>query len=136
MFTPAIKASSTSAPPCVIIVNAFWTHVMSPPFLNLLPFAEAITTGLTGLEFMTVGACPRSARGVTARVNPPTTLDCTKRRLFILHPITGGRGKATRNLRFGKFKSAASLSSNRRSHKDVHAIGVEGPNQMYPRGKK
>ena len=44
MLTPAIRASSTSAP-CVIIVNAFCTHVMSPPFLNLLPLAEAITTG-------------------------------------------------------------------------------------------
>jgi hypothetical protein len=62
---------------------------MSPPFLNLLPLAEAITTGLTGLEFITVGACPKSARGATARVKPPATLDCTKRRLFMLHPTTG-----------------------------------------------
>jgi hypothetical protein len=83
MFTPAISASSTSAPPEVIIVNAFCTQVMSPPFLNLLPFAEAITTGLAGLELITVGACPKSARGATARLNPPTTLDCTKRRLFM-----------------------------------------------------
>src|SRR2546423_9466334 len=95
MFTPAISASRTSAPPCVIIVNAFWTQVMSPPFLNLFPFAEAITTGLTGFEFITVGACPKSARGVIANVSPPATLDCTKRRLFMLHPNTSGRRKPT-----------------------------------------
>src|SRR5437763_8175806 len=86
MFTPAINASRTSALPLVIIVNAFWTHVTSPPFLNLFPFEDAITTGLSDLELVTVGACPRSARGVTANVNPPATLDCTKRRLFMLHP--------------------------------------------------
>src|SRR3954470_6842206 len=83
MFTPAINASSTSAFPLVIIVNAFWTHVMSPPFLNLFPFAEATTTGLADLELVTVGACPKSARGVTANVNPPATVDCMKRRLFM-----------------------------------------------------
>src|ERR1700736_815746 len=95
MFTPAINASRTSAPPEVIIVNAFWTHVMSPPFLNLLPLAEAITTGFADLEVFTVGDCPKSARGVTANVNPPATLDCTKRRLFMLQsnhgPILGSK---------------------------------------------
>src|SRR5947209_15697790 len=90
MLTPAIKASSTSAPPCVIIVNAFCTHVMSPPFLNLFPLAEATTTGLTDFELITVGACPKSARGVTARVKPPATLDCMKRRLFMT-PAKHGR---------------------------------------------
>jgi hypothetical protein len=98
MFTPAINASSTSALPLVIIVNAFWTQVMSPPFLNLFPFAEAITTGFTGFELITVGACPRSARGVTANVNPPATLDCMKRRLFMLHAITGAPVNAIRTL--------------------------------------
>src|SRR4051812_3800666 len=88
MFTPAMSASSTSAPSCVISVNAFWTQVMSPPFLNLFPFADAITTGLAVLELVTVGAWPKSARGVTANVNPPATLDCIKRRLFMLHPST------------------------------------------------
>jgi hypothetical protein len=86
MFTPAMSASSTSAPPEVIIVKAFWTQVMSPPFLNLLPFADAITTGLADLELVTLGACPKSARGVTARASPPATLDCMKRRLFMPHP--------------------------------------------------
>ena len=83
MFTPAINASSTSAFSLVIIVNAFCTHVMSPPFLNLFPLADAITTGLAGFELITVGACPKSARGATASVNPPATLDFTKRRLFM-----------------------------------------------------
>ena len=109
MFTPAINASSTSAPPCVIMVKAFCTQVMSPPFLNLLPLADAITTGLIDFEFMIVGDCAKNARGAIATVKPATALERTKRRLFILHPITGGRGKATRNLRFGKFKSAASF---------------------------
>jgi hypothetical protein len=72
---------------------------MSPPFLNLLPFAEATTTGLAALELVTVGACPKSVRGVTANVNPPATLDCTKRRLFMLHPITGATLVATMELR-------------------------------------
>jgi acyl-CoA thioester hydrolase len=64
-------------------MNAFWTQVTSPPFLYLFPLADAITTGLTGFELITVGACPKSARGATASVNPPATLDCTKRRLFM-----------------------------------------------------
>ena len=46
MFTPAISASSTSVP-SVIIAKAFSTQVFSPPFLNLLPLADAMTTGLT-----------------------------------------------------------------------------------------
>src|SRR6478672_6279927 len=94
MFTPAINASSTSAFPLVIMVNAFCTHVMSPPFLNLFPFADEITTGLADFELITVGACPKSARGVTANVNPPTTLDCMKRRLFMPHPNPGMAGEA------------------------------------------
>src|ERR1044072_4506588 len=95
MFTPAMSASSTSAFPLVIMVNAFCTHVMSPPFLNLFPFAEAITTGLADLELVTVGACPKSARGVTANVNPPATVDCMKRRLFMPHPSMRRQGIAT-----------------------------------------
>ena len=37
--------------------NAFSTQVCDPPFLNRLPFAEAMTTGLT-LSVITAGACP------------------------------------------------------------------------------
>src|SRR2546423_6009644 len=120
MFTPAINASSTSAFPLVIIVNAFWTQVMSPPFLNLFPFAEAITTGLTGLELVTVGACPRSARGVTAKVNPPATLDCTKRRLFMLHPSTRCPGMATLGLRSGGAPARRDAAGEGRRGQRIH----------------
>src|SRR6478672_7793016 len=57
MLTPAISASSTSDP-WVIRTNAFWTQVTSPPFLNLLPLADEMTTGLTPpLGAITAGAC-------------------------------------------------------------------------------
>src|SRR5262245_28063144 len=44
MFTPAMSASSRSAP-CVSRANASATQVLGPPFLNLLPLADAITIG-------------------------------------------------------------------------------------------
>src|SRR5215471_3857764 len=47
MFTPAMSASSRSAP-CVRRANASATHVLGPPFLNLLPLADEITIGFTG----------------------------------------------------------------------------------------
>src|SRR6476619_7303624 len=106
MLTPAINASSTSALPLVIIVTAFWTQVMSPPFLNLFPFADEMTTGLADLEFVTAGACPKSERGVTAKVNPPATLDCIKRRLFMLHPSTRATFLATMERRRSAFRAA------------------------------
>src|SRR6266446_7739022 len=90
MFTPAINASSTSAPACVIMVNAFCTQVRSPPFLNLLPLADAITTGLIDFEFMIVGGCAKSVRGATAMVKPATALERTKRRLFMSDQTTPG----------------------------------------------
>ncbi len=72
MLTPATRASSTSNP-WVIRVNAFWTPVISPPFLNTLPFAEEMTTGLTPPPFgaITAGAgaagdSPKSVRGAAA----------------------------------------------------------------------
>jgi hypothetical protein len=55
MLTPAMHASSTSAPPEVIRRKARWTHVSSPPFLKRLPFDEATTAGLTPCT-MTAGA--------------------------------------------------------------------------------
>ena len=45
MLTPAISASSTSSP-LTIIANAFSTQVLSPPFLNRLPFDDETTMGL------------------------------------------------------------------------------------------
>ena len=55
MLTPAIRASSTSAPP-VIIANAVSTQVFAPPFLNLLPLLDETTTGLTLFGVIIVGA--------------------------------------------------------------------------------
>src|SRR2546421_4801689 len=102
MFTPAINASSTSAPPCVIMVKAFCTQVRSPPFLNLLPLADAITTGLIDFEFMIVGDCAKNARGATATVKPATALERTKWRLFISDQTTpGGAMTISSSLREG-----------------------------------
>jgi hypothetical protein len=67
--------------------------------LYLFPFADAITAGLAAFELITVGACPRSARGVTANVKPPATLDWTKRRLFMPHPSMREAFVATIELR-------------------------------------
>src|SRR5438270_9972240 len=103
MFTPAINASSTSVP-CVIRVKAFCTQVMSPPFLNLLPLADAITTGLIDFEFMIVGDCAKNARGATATVKPATALERTKRRLFISDQTTPeGAVTTSSSLREGLF---------------------------------
>src|ERR1700694_4964489 len=94
MFTPAINASSMSAPPWVIMLKAFCTQVMSPPFLNLLPLADAITTGFTDFEFIMVGGWAKSARGATATVNPAAALEHTKRRLFMSEQSTAVRSVA------------------------------------------
>ena len=64
MFTPSIRASSTS-PPCVIIRNAFSTHVWVPPFLKKNPLGEAITNGFAFRD-TTAGAWPNSFPGIDA----------------------------------------------------------------------
>jgi hypothetical protein len=81
IFTPAITASSTSAP-CVIIANAFCTAVMSPPFLKRLPFAEEMTMGLTSLWTRMFGNWSTDAF-VPARVSPAKALVRTKSRRLI-----------------------------------------------------
>src|SRR4051794_28188106 len=85
MFTPAMSASRTSAP-SVIIVNAFWTHVMSPPFLNLLPFADAMTSGLDALGLPTGGACAKRDRAAPAARVAPVVVRATSRRFTSLRP--------------------------------------------------
>src|SRR4051812_37209684 len=57
MFTPATRASRTSAPP-VIIAKAVSTQVFAPPFLNLLTLLDETTTGLTLLGVIITGLCP------------------------------------------------------------------------------
>src|SRR5256714_12440137 len=58
MLTPAMSASSTSAP-AVIRRKAFCTHVSSPPFLKWLPLADETTAGLTPCR-ITAGGRPQS----------------------------------------------------------------------------
>src|SRR5215204_3291464 len=81
MFTPAIRASKTSAP-SVIIVNAFCTAVTVPPFLNRLPFAEETTSGLTALWLRIMGK-PVTSDLVAAMASPATALLRMKSRRFI-----------------------------------------------------
>ena len=72
MLTPAMSASSTSAPP-VIRPNAFSTPVTSPPFLNRLPLFDETTTGLTASGPSSAGAWP--ARGACGRRGRPVLAD-------------------------------------------------------------
>src|SRR5688500_13281626 len=81
MLTPAISASSTSLPD-VIIENAFSTHVIGPPFLWSLPFAEAMTAGVTVFLVMTVGDWPNA--GPVAAAARPAVLAATNFRREIL----------------------------------------------------
>src|SRR6266700_848385 len=83
MFTPAIRASSTSAP-SVINWKAFSTQVCVPPFLNLLPLFEATTTGFTLFGVIIVGACPRSVFGIAAAAAAAAVVAWTNSRRFTL----------------------------------------------------
>src|SRR5689334_20044649 len=101
MLTPATRASRRSAP-FVRRANASATQVRGPPFLNLLPLAEAMTTGLVALGVSTVGprACA-AACFVAASVAPAAAPVLTKsRRLiprFMAPPGGDGSGKAGRD---------------------------------------
>src|SRR5215470_12389081 len=83
MLTPATSASRTSAPP-VIIENAFSTQVCAPPFLNLWPLLDAITSVLTPFV-ITAGAWPNTVFGIAAAAIPATVVFTNFRRfgLFI-----------------------------------------------------
>src|SRR4051794_30602517 len=80
MFTPAMSASRTS-PPRVIRSKASATPVRAPPFLNLLPLADEITTGRTFDRTSAVGAWAR-ARPVAASEAAPITVLRVSRRLI------------------------------------------------------
>src|SRR5258706_10546671 len=67
MLTPAMRASSTSAPP-VIIANAVSTQVLPPPFLYLLPLLADTTIGLTLFGVITTGPCPELVERCPKRV--------------------------------------------------------------------
>src|SRR5687768_12738451 len=79
MFTPAISASSTSSPR-VMRRNASSTPVRGPPFLNLFPLAEAMTTGREA-EVLTAGAWPNAGAAVATAIPVPAR---TKSRRVIL----------------------------------------------------
>src|SRR6185503_6891424 len=65
-----------------IIVNAFITAVTSPPFLNRLPFADAMTSGLTAFCSRIIGK-PETSVLVAANVKPATAPVRMKSRRFI-----------------------------------------------------
>src|SRR4051812_16966044 len=93
MLTPAMSASRTSVPP-VIIENAFSTAVLSPPFLNLFPLAEAMTTGCT-LFLIIVGPCAPNA-GAAAAAATPAGVVTTNSRREILSAMTRSYGSGLR----------------------------------------
>src|SRR5450759_3564460 len=88
MLTPAISDSRTSVP-CIIIENAISMQVLSPPFLKMWPFPEAITVGCARFFVMIVGPCagrvegwPRA--GTAAAAASPAVLVTTNSRREIL----------------------------------------------------
>jgi hypothetical protein len=71
----------------VIIPNAFWTQVTSPPFLKRFPLAEEITRGLIALGTSIVGALPFVFRA-DARARLAAALPIMKSRRFIYGSLT------------------------------------------------
>ena len=69
--------------PCVISVQARSTQVTSPPFLNLFPFAEEITTGLLDFDSITLGVGCAPSEREAALAKPAPTVARTKLRRFI-----------------------------------------------------
>src|SRR5205085_10115987 len=83
MLTPAMSASSTSAP-AVIRRKAFCTHVSLPPFLKWLPLADETTAGLTPC-MISAGARPKSLSfAVSARPTAAPPRRKSRRLIFSL----------------------------------------------------
>jgi hypothetical protein len=68
--------------PLAMRSNAVSTQVMSPPFFIVMPFRDAITTGLTPGLILVAGACALAVTGVEAAI-PAAALEMTKSRLLI-----------------------------------------------------
>src|SRR5882762_1168968 len=83
MLTPAMTESRTSLP-SVIIVNALWTAVMSPPFLYRFPFADETTTGCTAAGISMVGTAAVLRVFAAAIVKPAALVIMKSRRLIFL----------------------------------------------------
>src|SRR5256885_15494287 len=95
MLTPAMTESRTSLP-AVIIVNALWTAVMSPPFLNRLPFADETTTGFTAAGISMVGTAGVLRVFAAAIVKPAALVIMKSRRLiFLLISLLGSCSSLT-----------------------------------------
>src|ERR1051325_8314280 len=73
MLTPAMTASSTSAPP-VINWKALATHVSPAASLDLFPLPEATTTGLVLRLVRICGACDSAATDGLASAPIPETV--------------------------------------------------------------
>src|SRR6478752_4083539 len=86
MLTPAMRASSTSAPP-VIIEKAVSTQVLAPPFLYLLPLLAETTIGLTLFGVIMVGAWPNRVAGTDAAAAAAAVVVWTNWRRLIFFPI-------------------------------------------------
>src|SRR6185436_14945 len=82
MFTPSMRASSTSLP-AIIRLYAFSTQVCEPPFLNQLPFADEMTTGCAAPLGTTAGARPSAPRVAVAAATPAAVPVRTKSRRVI-----------------------------------------------------
>src|SRR5882762_10365293 len=82
MFTPAMTASSTSAP-AVIILKALATQVSPSSSLDLLPLAEEITTGFARRFVRMRGASPTAARSSGAMGTSRPTMATNLRRLSL-----------------------------------------------------
>src|SRR5512145_2077774 len=85
MFTPAIKASSTSFP-SAIIPKASSTDVFGPPFLKRFPLADAMTTGLALPEVTMVGPWA-DVCATDAAANPAAAPVFTNSRRFTFRDI-------------------------------------------------
>src|SRR5712692_1574582 len=82
MFTPAMTATRTSSPP-VMRAKASSTAVRGPPFLYLLPLAEAMTTGFTVLGATTVGPWAKPGRAPAATIPAAVPALTNSRRLIL-----------------------------------------------------
>ena len=90
MFTPAIRASSTSSP-STIPRNARSTALSGPPLVKRMPLVSEITTGETDCGVYTTGA-PSRGRG-TAPATLAAAAVLTKSRRFIFgNPAKGSAG--------------------------------------------
>src|SRR5947207_7791986 len=86
MLTPAINEARTSSP-FVIFAKAVSRHVLSPPFLNLFPLEDEMTTGWLPPGVIIAGARPNAA-GAAAATRLAAVPVFTNSRRFTFGDIT------------------------------------------------